>query len=114
MTHATSTFSRLIRAAALGAGAVAALGSLGLSPARAEEPTCMARPQILAQLAERYREQPVAMGLANNGGVIEVLRSGDRASFTIIITMPSGVSCMIAAGESWEDMPKALAKGPGI
>jgi hypothetical protein len=54
------------------------------------------------------------MGLANNGGVIEVLRSPDSATFTIVITMPDGQSCMIAAGQSWETLPRRLAGGPGI
>ena len=45
---------------------------------------------------------PVAMGLANNGGVIEILSSPRGATWTIILTMPNGVTCMIAAGENWE------------
>jgi hypothetical protein len=54
------------------------------------------------------------MGLANNGGVIEVMRSPGNATFTIVITMPDGQSCMIAAGQSWESLPRHHAGGPGI
>ena len=54
------------------------------------------------------------MGLANNGGVIEVLRATDQATFTIIIPMPDGISCMIAAGESWESLPQQLVSGSKI
>ncbi|MFM2129220.1 MAG: hypothetical protein RL477_766 [Pseudomonadota bacterium] len=77
-------------------------------------PACAPRATMLAQLQGDYRESPVAMGLANNGGVIEVLRSQDRGSFSIIITMPDGVTCMVAAGERWEDLPKTLARGRRI
>ena len=48
----------------------------------------------------------MAIGLANNGGVIEVLSSQTGTSWTIIITMPNGTSCMIAAGENWEKVPR--------
>ncbi len=55
-----------------------------------------------------YSEIPVAMGLASNGGVIEVLAS-ENGSWTLLVTMPDGTSCVLAAGESWEALPSALA-----
>jgi hypothetical protein len=82
--------------------------------ANAEPATCAARAKVLQHLSGTYKEAPVAMGLANNGGVIEVMRSPDNATFTIIITMPDGQSCMIEAGQSWESLPRRLAGGPGI
>ena len=79
-------------------------------PAKAQN-VCTARDQVLGHLGSNYSEAPVAMGLANNGGVIEVLSSGKGTTWTIIITMPSGVSCLLAAGESWESLP-LIAAGP--
>lgn len=81
---------------------------------KAEPASCAAREKVLQHLSGTYKEAPVAMGLANNGGVIEVMRSPDNATFTIVITMPDGQSCMIAAGQSWETLPRRLAGGPGI
>ena len=52
----------------------------------------------------------VAMGIAANGGLIEVLSSTEGSTFTIIVTMPEGETCMVAAGESWESLPALLAK----
>jgi len=69
-------------------------------------PPCTSRVEILSHLQGKYHEAPVAMGLANNGGVIEVLTSEHGDSWTIIITMPNGQSCLIAAGESWEKLPE--------
>ena len=43
--------------------------------------------------------------LANNGGVVEVLSSKTGSSWTIIITMPNEPTCMVAAGENWEEIP---------
>ncbi len=42
------------------------------------------------------------MGLASSGGVIEVLTNDKSSSWSIIVTMPSGVTCLVAAGEGWE------------
>ncbi len=39
---------------------------------------------------------------------IEVFASPFR-TFTIILTRPDGVTCVMAAGENWEDLPKRLA-----
>ncbi len=44
-------------------------------PAKAQN-ICTARNEVLGHLDNKYSEAPVAMGLANNGGVIEVLSSG--------------------------------------
>ena len=80
----------------------------------ASEHSCSTRANVLKHLASKYSESPVAVGLAENGGVIEVLTSNAGGTWTIIITMPDGTSCMVAAGEAWEQLPKIVAKGPGI
>ena len=79
-------------------------GSLLALPAAAQQqqPFCSARTQLIGQLANQYSEVPVAMGLASNGGVIEVLTAKSGLTWTIVITMPNGTTCMVAAGESWE------------
>lgn len=82
------------------------------APAQAQQPACTARNDVISHLATKYSEKPVALGLANNGGVIEVLSSKQGNSWTIIITMPNGTSCMIAAGEHWEDLPKIAQVDP--
>lgn len=69
------------------------------------ESNCDSRETVLAFLSDRYAEAPVAMGVARNGGLVEVLTSGaDGATFTIIVTTPDGRTCMVAAGDSWESL----------
>lgn len=87
---------------------------LPLSSALAAEKTCASRADILDHLAYKYAEAPVAVGLANNGGVIEVLSSGHGETWTIIITMPDGESCMVAAGEGWDQLSPATKTGSRI
>src|SRR3546814_18037464 len=68
-------------------------------PAAAQE-QCNDRKQVTDYLADRYREEPVAMGLANNGGLIEVLTSHEGGTWTIMNNMPDGRTSIVAAGAS--------------
>ncbi len=78
-----------------------------IPPAQAQA-MCGERRAVVQNLEQTYSEAPVSIGLASNGAVIEVLAS-PSGSFTIILTRPNGLSCVMAAGESWEDLPKRLA-----
>ena len=69
---------------------------------------CSERGKFLERLATGYEESPVAMGLASNGSVLEVLAS-DGGSWTIIVTTPTGKSCVVASGEAWEEVPFMLS-----
>ena len=48
------------------------------------------------------------MGLARNGTVIEVFTSVE-GTWTIIMTQPVGISCLVASGNYWESLPKPIA-----
>ena len=82
------------------------------SAVSAQQPMCTERNVVLNQLSDQFSEAPVAMGVANNGGVLEILSSSAGKSWTIILTMPSGVTCMIAAGENWEALPTMTKLDP--
>lgn len=68
---------------------------------------CGERGEVLADLEKTYAETPEARGLASNGSVIEVLVS-PTGGFTIILTRPDGLSCVMATGEGWEHVKKVL------
>ena len=74
---------------------------------------CGDRDELLSHLSQKYSEKPVAMGLATNGTVVEVLATKAGDSFTIVYTMPNGQTCLIAAGSNWQFL-KAKAEGIGI
>jgi len=84
------------------------------SPAAAQPMSCSTRADVLTELSRQYSEAPVAIGLASNGGLVEVLTSSKGSTWTIIITMPSGTSCLVAAGESWQDVIRVAADEPQI
>lgn len=82
----------------------AALATLSTT-AMAAPQQCNNRDAVLKLLSNKYKEAPVAFGVTNNGGLVEVLKSTPSAkddTWTIIITTPQGVSCLVAAGEGWK------------
>ncbi|MBG04564.1 MAG: hypothetical protein CMM59_10875 [Rhodospirillaceae bacterium] len=78
------------------------LGVVGNSMSAETEQRCEQRRTVLQYLSNEYSEKPVAMGVAENGGLIEVLTSHKGNTFTIIVTSPEGETCMVAAGEDWQ------------
>ena len=84
------------------------IGWSAYSPPAQAQAMCGERSVVVANLEKTYSEAPVSIGLASNGSVIEVLAS-PSGSFTIILTQPNGVACVMAAGENWENLPKRLA-----
>ncbi|MDG4721141.1 hypothetical protein [Thalassospira aquimaris] len=84
---------------------------LWLSFPIAASPVCGGRAKVLDSLAEKYSEEPVAVGVTSNGGVIEVLKAPDGQTWTILFTYPNGPSCLVASGEAWQEL-EAKIKGP--
>lgn len=74
------------------------------------QPLCGKRAEFVSQLKTRYAEKPVSVGLASNGVMIEVFASR-TGSFTILVTRPEGVSCMVTSGDNWQDLPTQKATG---
>jgi hypothetical protein len=62
--------------------------------------TCGKRPTVVNALKKDYKEVQQAIGLSNGGGLIEIFAS-PRGSFSITITNPSQITCIISAGEHW-------------
>jgi hypothetical protein len=72
-------------------------------PAYSAPMPCSAREDVLSQLAAKFHEAPTNGGITNAGGILEVTRSEDGATWTVIVHMPNGSTCLIAAGEGWRD-----------
>jgi hypothetical protein len=89
----------------------AALVGIAALPASAEvqQPVCGIHQDVLQWFKHAYSETPVSIGLTTNGAVIEVLKSPE-GTWTIVMTQPNSVSCLMAAGEGWQeaDKPKGV------
>lgn len=78
---------------------------IAASPAAALQ--CGQRDAVTITLAERYGESRRAIGLAQNGVVME-LYAAPSGSWTITITRPDSMTCLVAAGENFQSLVEAL------
>ncbi|MFN4143438.1 hypothetical protein [Aestuariivirga sp.] len=81
-------------------------GSWTLPATAQQQVPCGERDEIVKSLSSQYSEKPRAMGLANQSAIIEVFTS-KAGTWTILLTRPDGASCIVGAGEAWEDIPPA-------
>jgi hypothetical protein len=81
------------------------------TPAFSAENVCGKRDDIVARLESGYQEFNSAMGMSTNGGLVELYTS-DKGTWTLMLSQPNGVSCLIAAGENWESFntPKSASQ----
>jgi hypothetical protein len=78
----------------------------GPALAQADQANCGPRPKLLGYLSDKFSEQPVMLGLTSDGNVLEVATSAN-GSWTIVVTLPTGISCAVAAGEKWAKLAPA-------
>ncbi len=79
-----------------------------------QAPACVKRTELLSHLSNKFQEAPVAMGVADNGALLEVFSTTDGATWTVALTMPNGVTCLVATGQSWENVPRMAQMGPPV
>lgn len=74
--------------------------ALASGPAVAE-PVCGERGAIARLLRTDFGERPVADAVTAWGRHLVLFTTPGGASWSIVVTDPGGVSCLIAAGEDW-------------
>jgi hypothetical protein len=98
------------RAAVIAASLLAT--SLASGPQAAAAAKCAAYSDVTKFLTGKYQENRRALGVVNDKAIVEVFTS-PQGTWTMLITDRSGLSCILAAGESWEETP-VLALGPAV
>ncbi len=84
----------------------AALATVCLAPpahGQAQRVPCGNRDAILSHLDDGYSEKPSAMGIDAQGRVLEVL-SAPSGTWTMLVSTPGGLTCLIASGVAWEEL----------
>ena len=69
---------------------------------------CAPRDKVVERLASRYGETRQSVGLGNNNAMVEVFASAESGSWTITVTTPSGVTCLVASGNAFETVAEVL------
>lgn len=91
-------------------------GVLGLLALIANVPSangapCGPRDELVRQLTTHMRQEHRAIGLTQSGTLAELFVAPEGSSWTLIVSLPQGFSCIIAAGHDWIEW-KAL--GPEV
>lgn len=74
---------------------------LAIVPSGVMAQNCAPRPDVVALLTDRYGEVPQSRGLAQPG-VVETWGNPETGTFSITVTLPNGMTCMVASGEAFE------------
>jgi hypothetical protein len=98
---------KVLHLGALTAAAALYLGST-LDAAAQGNRNCAPRDAVVERLAEGYGETRQSMGLGANNAVVEVFASEETGTWTITVTMPNGLTCLVASGQSFETLAEAL------
>ena len=72
---------------------------------------CAPHDKMVEMLDKQFSEQPTAIGIAGNGQLLEVFTAPDGSTWTIVMTTPQGVSCVVSDGRNW-DTRQRVAMGP--
>ncbi|KIC16989.1 hypothetical protein [Leisingera sp. ANG-Vp] len=81
---------------------------LAAAPAAAQNRNCAPRDMVIKRLAEKYGESRQSIGMGQQGMVMETFASGETGSWTITVTTPNGMTCLVASGQSYEVLAEAL------
>lgn len=85
--------------------AAAAIGPL---PALAQGQNCGNRTLVVERLTSKYGESRQSIGMAPQGRVVEVFASLETGTWTITVTMPNGMTCLVASGQSFEPLDERV------
>lgn len=69
---------------------------------------CNSREMFVDQLASKYQEEIVARGLQSSERLLEIFTSKETGSFTVLLTRPDGISCVLATGTNWTEAGPAV------
>ncbi len=73
------------------------------APQATAQTVCGERAEILDRLEQQFAETPRAIGLTEDGALVEVMVS-PTGGWTILVTYPKRPSCVVATGKGWENL----------
>lgn len=69
---------------------------------------CAPRPMVLERLASSYGETRQSIGLGKNNTVVEMFASAESGSWSLTVTTPDGMTCLVASGRFFETLAETL------
>lgn len=99
--------SRIELVAALGFGILVFAANQAFA-----QSNCAPRQHMVTTLNDNYGETRQSMGLTANNRMMELYASSDTGSWTITVTLPNGMSCLVASGHAFDTIPTTAPIGP--
>jgi hypothetical protein len=93
---------------ALGAATAVLMAIASQAPAQNAR-NCAPRDAVVERLAQGYGETRQSIGLGANNAMVEVFASDETGTWTITVTTPGGLTCLVASGQSFERVAEELA-----
>ena len=107
----TMTFAKT---AILATGALAAVVTTAtVSPEQAQAAQCGPRDKVVERITGKAGAQRQALGLSGQTSMVE-LYVATNGRWVMTVTRPDKLTCVLAAGSSWESVPMKVAIGPSV
>ena len=84
------------------------IAALAAAKVAAQGQNCAPRETVIERLAEGYGESRQSIGLGGQGHVIETFASTETGTWTITVTLPNGLTCLVASGQAYESLAEGL------
>jgi hypothetical protein len=82
--------------------AVVIFGIIAPHATQAAASNCAKRDMIVDRLTTKFGETRQSVGLGRNNALVETFASAASGTWTILVTLPTGVSCLLASGQAWD------------
>lgn len=81
--------------------AAIALAALTAAPAHAQQRPCAPTALMIERLAKTFGEHLAAAGLSAGGKIVSFYANAEKQTFTILLSSPDGMSCIVDSGEAF-------------
>lgn len=78
---------------------------------RANPANCAKRAEMVTKLNERFGESRQSVGLTPGGQALELFAHPETGTWTILLTLPNGTSCMMASGYAYQAIKDPAGQG---
>lgn len=97
----------------LSMGFAALIAATDMVKAQQQTNRCAPRDVVITRLSDGYGETRRSIGLAANSTLVEMHASNDSGTWSITVTHPNGMTCLVAAGNSFEEIEEELPASLG-
>jgi len=85
---------------------IAVLFGIGAEPTESQQLACGPRDGVIENLQKQFSEERAAVAVSSAGSLVEVMTSSE-GTWTILVTLPHGETCVAADGYGWQDLNAA-------